>query len=52
MPPGVIGPSFQPEAIGSTARKEVTDVSWFSREVGDPRHGALSLSFDFAIEAS
>jgi hypothetical protein len=21
----------------------VTDVSWFSREVGDPRYGALSL---------
>jgi hypothetical protein len=27
------------------ARKEVTDVSWFSREVGNDPRGALSVIF-------
>jgi hypothetical protein len=36
--------SSQPHlaVMASTARKEVTDVSWFSREVGNNPHGALS----------
>ena len=33
-PPRLVG---KRRSLGSTARKEVTDVSWFSREVGNPQ---------------
>lgn len=40
-------PSFRKEVcLALTARKEVTDVSWFSKEVGNPQREALSLSFN------
>ena len=32
--------------LALTARKEVTDVSWFSKEAGNPQREALSLSFN------